>query len=143
LTVHLEEAVEHLARLEEGAIAGAVGVGLVEHTSPGGVERLCVEAARALVPGGILALETPNPASLPAYLHRLVGDPGHTWAAHHEALRYIVRKAGLEILDVQFLHPADDAPPPGLQPGIVHELLYGPQDYALIASRPGASGGPA
>lgn len=116
--VFQEGAVEHLARLGDNELAGAIALQVVEHLSPAGAEQLFVEAVRALAPGALFVLETPNPLS-PRGLDRWVRDPTHRWPFHPETLRFVAERAGFAQVKVGFVGGDSKAAP----------------DYALIAMR--------
>jgi SAM-dependent methyltransferase len=119
--VFQESPVEHLARLADRSLGGALALQVAEHLSPAGVEQLCREAARALVPGGLLVLETPNPIS-PAGRERWLRDPTHRWAIHPDTLKFIAEKSGFEKIRVGFIGG--------------DKTSKGAPDYALVARMP-------
>ena len=55
---------DELSALQEGSLGGIVSFHVIEHLSPEAVARLVRLSWRALEPGGILILETPNPMAL-------------------------------------------------------------------------------
>ncbi|HEY8200450.1 MAG TPA: methyltransferase domain-containing protein [Actinomycetota bacterium] len=127
-TVYQEGPVEHLARLPDGQLTGVVALQVAEHLSPAGVEQLFVEALRALAPGGLLVLETPNPLSLLG-LERWLRDPTHRWIIHPDTLRFVAGRAGFGKARIGFVGGDSTS--------------RGAPDYALIARRPGDPAGPA
>jgi O-antigen chain-terminating methyltransferase len=126
-TAYQEGPVEHLARLPDGELAGVVALQVAEHLSPAGVEQLFVEALRALAPGGLLVLETPNPLSL-AGLERWFRDPTHRFLIHPDTLRFVAARAGFGKARVGFVGGDSTS--------------RGAPDYALIARRPAEAAPP-
>jgi len=81
-----------------GKFEGVFCAHLIEHLEPEGARRLVEAAAGALKPGGVLCLVTPNPGSLPTISHEFWRDPMHVRPYDLEALQFLCRAAGLEIL---------------------------------------------
>jgi SAM-dependent methyltransferase len=149
LEVADEDAVAHLEGLEPGAVDAIVASHLVEHLPPAVVSRL-VEAAWAILPdGGLLVMETPNPESLMAGSVNFHRDPTHLRPVHPDTLAFICESAGFPAVEVRRLSPVPEAErlparPGGDGPlaehldrvvGRLNELLYGYQDYAVVARR--------
>jgi O-antigen chain-terminating methyltransferase len=143
-----------LAAQPEGRLRGVVSFHVVEHLpveSLRGVVRL---AWRALAPGGVLILETPNPLSLVVAARNFWLDPTHRRPVHPAALQWLYEEAGfveIERRDLQPFPPGERLPevdPSGLTPELaalayqvnalrdrLDELLFGCQDYALIGRK--------
>ena len=144
-----DDAVGHVEALERGAVDAIVSLHLVEHLPASAVLRLINAAAARLRPGGILILETPNPESLVAGSVNFHRDPTHVRPIHPDTLAFLCESAGFATTELRRLArvPAADrlprpAPTDGELAGYVDrvverldELLYGFQDYAVVASR--------
>jgi O-antigen chain-terminating methyltransferase len=145
-----------LASAGEGSLGAVVSFHVVEHLPPDSVDRLVRLAWRALRPGGVLILETPNPLSVVVAARNFWLDPTHRRPVHPEALRLSFELAGfdpVERLDLRPFPPADRLPEidlallPEPQRDLadrinrlrdrLDDLLFGYQDYALIGTRPG------
>lgn len=151
LDVRLEDPFAHLTALPEGALGAIVALQVVEHWPIGDVARFLNLAAEKLAPGGLIILETVNPTSLTSFLQAYLLDPSHRAPFHPQTLRFLAEQAGLLVQEVRFLHPV--SPEARLTPwpaeagawaeiananiARLNELLFGPQDYALIATWPG------
>jgi SAM-dependent methyltransferase len=72
---------------------------LIEHFSPDDARRLIAAAAGALNTSGVLCIATPNPGSLPTVTHEFWRDPSHVRPYDLEALQFLCRSAGLEIVE--------------------------------------------
>jgi len=107
--------------------------------------RFVAAARTALRPGGILVVECPNPESLRVGAELFWLDPTHRVPIHPQALEFVLRGVGFEIIESLRLHPF----PPDqslLRPGqdeAVAELaarldlwLSGPRDFRIVARRP-------
>jgi O-antigen chain-terminating methyltransferase len=111
----------------------------IEHVAPAYVHALLRAALRALSPGGLLILETPNPENLLVASHSFYMDPTHQRPIPPELLKFIIDYHGFEHITVHRLHAF-----PNHQ--LIHEatetaahcnaLLYGAQDYAITGFKP-------
>ena len=117
---------------------------VIEHLSPQGQLDALAAASVAVAPGGRLVIETVNPLSLYVYGHALYLDPTHTRPVHPLYLQFVAEQAGFTDVEIAFSGWAPEAEQiptgafPGADPQIIQRLndvLYGPQDYAVIAIR--------
>jgi O-antigen chain-terminating methyltransferase len=140
-----------LRGLGDGAVGGVFAAQVVEHLPPRVLEALLREAHRVLRPGGLLLLETVNPRSVLAFLEVYNRDLTHERPLHPDTLSFLAAAAGFGEVRVEFRAPVDPAaqlqPVPGQ--GLperaaqamaenlarLNGLLYGPQEYALLARR--------
>jgi SAM-dependent methyltransferase len=139
-------------RAQEPARLGAVFAAQVaEHLPPGFVAALFSEAHRALREGGLLVVETVNPASALGFLDIFVRDLTHVSPLHPETLRFLAAAAGFTQARIEMRSPVPDdvrlhvVPGGGLPPPVVQALnenvervnavLFAPLEYALIATR--------
>lgn len=144
----------------EGSLGGVVSFHVIEHLPPAAVERLVRLAWRALAPGGVLALETPNPLSLTVAARSFWLDPTHVRPVHPETLRFFYEAAGFDPVEHLELrpHPAHQRLPEidlgELSPtqadladrvnrlrDRLDEVLFGYQDYALVGMKKASPGG--
>ena len=149
LTVDQGDGLEALSALDAASLGALVLIQVVEHLPPQKLVELVALAADKLRPGGLLVAETVNPASLYVYGHALYLDPTHTTPIHPLYLRFLCQEAGFTAVDVQqrSLPPVDEQLPPvtgsdaALVDGVnstiarLNELLFGAQDYAVLATR--------
>lgn len=143
IEVVAKDAGAHLAELEEGAVDGIVASHLVEHLSASAVSSLIALAAEKLAADGILILETPNPESLVAGSINFHRDLTHVRPIHPDTLAFLCESAGFTQVEVRRLSPVPDderLPAPGdsrLDEVVerLNDLLYGYQDYAIVARR--------
>ena len=97
---------------------------------------------RALSPGGMLILETPNPANLITATHHFFLDPTHRHPIPEALLAFAARSLGFISVELLPLHPtagtlSDTTAGAGAetQDSQIARMLGGPQDYALIARK--------
>jgi SAM-dependent methyltransferase len=147
LEVLYGDAVSHIEGLEKGAVDGIVASHVIEHFTPDLLWRLITAAAEKLEEGGILILETPNPESLLAGSINFHRDPTHVRPVHPDTLSFLCESSGFRDVEIRRLAPVPDderlpqrpsnESPLSEQVGEVveqlNELIYGYQDYALIA----------
>lgn len=143
--------VQYLRERQEGSCDGVIALHVIEHLSRLDLQRLVHLAWRALEPGGIVLLETPNPLSIVVAATRFWRDPTHRRPIHPDALRLALEQAGFRDVEVRYLHPfADEERLPeisldglaGSERRLAHRLnvlrdrldesLYGYQDYAVV-----------
>jgi SAM-dependent methyltransferase len=144
-----------LAALPEGSLGGVVSFHVIEHLPPGSLDRLVRLAYRALSPGGVLILETPNPLSMVVAARNFWLDPTHLRPVHPESLKLMYELAGFEPVERLDLRPYPDserlpeidlAKLPEEQRALadrvnrlrdrLDELLFGYQDFGMIGTKP-------
>jgi SAM-dependent methyltransferase len=141
------DAVSHLEGLEDSALDGIVASHLIEHLEPELLWRLITAAAEKLDGDGILILETPNPESLLAGSINFHRDPTHVRPVHPDTLSFLCESAGFGAVEIRRLAPVpaearlpqrapdDDRLAAHISEVVqqLNEVIYGYQDYALIA----------
>jgi SAM-dependent methyltransferase len=150
--VEQADAIEYLGGLDEGSLGGIFAAQVVEHLEPGPLTAFLDLAASRLRPGGVLLLETINPLSLFA-LRNYFADLTHAQPLIPETLSLLVKQAGFGEVEIRFLNelgeqqllepvelpqdPRFDDARRALEANRVrlNEVLFGPQDYALVARR--------
>lgn len=145
LEVRRAEAVEHLASVPEGSLAAVTAFHLAEHLPVEQLLELVDLSVRALRPGGMLIVETPNPDNLVVGASTFYLDPSHVRPLNADFLRFLVASRGFVEVEVRFLHSAAGLHPPDtaspwasdLLPLVaaINDRLYGALDYAVVARR--------
>ncbi|MBI4728158.1 MAG: methyltransferase domain-containing protein [Acidobacteria bacterium] len=154
-TVEKADPVSHLASLPEASV-GAVFCGIAERLAPGMISDLTKAVARALRPGGILIVESTNPAN-PVVLARALWGRGDSVPVPPEDLARLAREAGLVVEGFIAEEPPPGSPreparlPEDLAGGDLAEVVASlnrlateidglanpPKRYALAATKPG------
>jgi SAM-dependent methyltransferase len=138
------DAISHVEGLEESAVDGTVASHVIEHLGADALWRLVAAAAEKLADDGILILETPNPESLLAGSINFHRDPTHVRPVHPETLAFLCESAGFREVEIRRLAPVPEEArlPQGSDDEYMREvverldeLIYGYQDYALVARR--------
>jgi O-antigen chain-terminating methyltransferase len=135
----------------EASLGGVFAAQVAEHLRPAVLQEMLRQAWRALRPGGLLLLETVNPRSVVGLLEVYNRDLTHERPLHPETLSFLAAAAGFSDVRVELRSPVDPAarlqpvPAEGLPPRAaaalnenlerLNALLYGPQEYALLARR--------
>jgi O-antigen chain-terminating methyltransferase len=142
---------EFLRGQDDGSLGGVFAAQVAEHLPPPVLAALLREAHRTLRAGGLLVLETPNPASALAFHDVFIRDLTHESPLHPETLRFMAAAAGFSDVRIQMRNPVPEdvrlrlLPSGGLPPPVVqvlnenaerlNALLFAPLDYVLIARR--------
>lgn len=137
---------EYLARSADGIDGIFVGQ-VVEHLETESIIRLCNAAYEKLAEGGCIVIETPNPTSLAIYTNAFYIDPSHVKPVHPLTMKYFLEKAGFA--DIEIIYTENSRPQtsiPELSAAAadnteefnramkkVSEVLFGSQDYAIVA----------
>jgi len=147
LAVTHADAFEHLAALPDDSLGGVFAAQVIEHLDTSRVVPLIRLCYRKLHSGGILVVESPNPACLAVFARSFYVDLDHTRPVHSDAVRYLFEAAGFGDVEVRFLAPVEeelrlaDAADGALPPELVKRferldgLLFGHQDYAVVGRK--------
>jgi O-antigen chain-terminating methyltransferase len=125
--------------MRPGTVGAISVIHVVEHLEFADLVALIDESLRALAPGGVLIMETPNPENVTVGSCNFWYDPTHRVPLPPELLRWTTEARGFARSEVRRLHPV----PPDKHlrdgaPGVVkmlNEKFYGPQDYAVVAHK--------
>lgn len=144
------DAVTWLRAQADRSVDAITMVQVIEHLAPQEVLDFIELAAIKIKRDGMLLIETVNPQSLYVYAHPFYLDPTHTQPVHPSYLMFLLEKIGFRHVEVDWRSPppADDvleeiAGPADAADTLAHnanvrrlnQLLFGPQDYAVIARR--------
>jgi O-antigen chain-terminating methyltransferase len=106
--VERADAVGYLERLEDATLGGVFAAQVVEHLEPGYLLRFLELAARKLAPGGVLVLETLNPACWVAFFESYIRDITHVRPLHPETLQYFVTVSGFASARIEYRSPVPE-----------------------------------
>ena len=138
LDVSETEALVHLHSLAENTLDAVTAFHFVEHLAVKTLVRFLDEVCRALKPGGIFILETPNPENLLVGSCNFYLDPTHKHPIPIQTMELILEARGFLIQDVMKLHPVKDVQIEVKDQLTSHlnHFLYGPMNYAVVARKP-------
>lgn len=152
-SVHLGDGLEYLRSVAPHSLGSVISIHVAEHLPLPVLVELFELARQALRPGGIFIAETPNPMSLIVLGNSYILDPTHVWPLHPSLLTFLAERAGFRAIDLAFYSPAEsyrlapigdssDAPAWISEVNValerLNDVLFGPQEYALIARTPPA-----
>ena len=151
LVVDQADASEYLMARASSSLGAITALQLVEHMPPGQLVYLLDLALTRLRPGGVLVLETINPAS-PQALRNYFADLTHAQPLVPETLELLVQGAGFEQVEIRYLNepgqklrdvdlPAGEQWDPAraaitANTRTLNDTLFAPLDYAVVARRP-------
>lgn len=139
LDVRYQDALTALRESDSDSLGMISAFHLVEHLDHSQLRLLLLEAYRALAPGGRLLLETPNPQNLIVGSCNFYLDPTHVRPLPPDFLVFLAEFAGFHAVEARPLHPVGEAHRLHEDNETARRLnhyLYGPQDYALLATKP-------
>jgi O-antigen chain-terminating methyltransferase len=102
---------EYLGGLPDNSLGGVVSLQVAEHLPPARVPEFIALLKTKLKPGGLLALETPNPECLAIFATHFYLDPTHAKPLPPALLAFYLEEAGFGRLEVVRLEPAIESMP--------------------------------
>ncbi len=138
LNMILGDALANLSSRESGSVGAISAFHVIEHLSFETLISLIDESLRALRPGGVLILETPNPANLVVGACNFWLDPTHVRPIPKALAAFLVEQRGFTDVQIMELSANDDArvSNAGDIATRFNDFMYGPQEYAIVARRP-------
>lgn len=136
LEVEAADVFASLPALEDGSLGGLFCAHVIEHLPPERVPDLLRLAAAKLGPGGVIAIETPNPECLAIFASHFYLDPTHVRPVPPLLLRFYLEEAGFGTIEMRRFSPAiEGAPELASLPADFREAFFGGLDYALTARK--------
>lgn len=138
------DVLELIRRLPDASISAVTGMHIAEHLPFTVLIELLDECLRVLVPGGVLALETPNPENLQVAALYFYNDPTHRNPLPPQTLSWLVEARGFSEVEIKRWTIARDLPAPAPLPADVPgadsinmliEQQRAAPDYAVIGRR--------
>jgi O-antigen chain-terminating methyltransferase len=148
LDARVADGPSYLREMPESSLGAVTAFHVIEHLSFGQLIELIDGALRALRPGGVLIVETPNPQNLAVGASTFHLDPTHSKPVHPLLLEHLLLARGFLDIELRYLHPAEELQLPvpqseGKRDEPIHRLIerinevfFGPKDYAAIARKP-------
>ena len=139
LDVELGDLVDFLEASPENTLAGVTAFQVIEHLPFGRITALMHAAYRALIPGGMLVLETPNPENLQVASYGFWLDPTHRHPIPPPLIMDLSYHVGFRDGSVLRKNPWPQWKEQEAETSLESEVayrLYGPQDYAILVYKP-------
>jgi SAM-dependent methyltransferase len=140
LDVQQRDALAHLRTLGDASAAVVSGFHVAEHLPFDTLRALIGETLRALRPGGLLILETPNPENLVVGSSAFHMDPTHVRPLPPALLSFLAEFAGFAQVATLRLHEGLSADAPV---ALIDVLAGVSPDYAIVALKAGGAPSPA
>ncbi len=140
LAVRKADALDCLRSIPDATLSVVSGFHIAEHLPFETLQSLIVEALRALIPGGILILETPNPENLVVGSCNFYTDPTHRAPLPPHLLAYLGEDAGFKRIKVLRLNqpPQEWYSTPAEFPSMSRMIFGVGPDYAIVAQKDAA-----
>lgn len=129
------EALDHLRACADGSARAVTGFHIIEHLPFDLMRALLDQCLRVLAEGGLVLFETPNPENLITAARNFYYDPTHVRPIAPELAAFLLQAHGFREVEIVRLHPVQGAVLEEVPPGFLRELLFGPQDYAVLGYR--------
>jgi 2-polyprenyl-3-methyl-5-hydroxy-6-metoxy-1,4-benzoquinol methylase len=115
---------------------GIFAAQIAEHLPPEQLPRMIKLCAERLRPGGVLAIETPNPECLAIFATHFYIDPTHTRPVPPALLAFYLEEFGLGRIEVHRRFPAAESMPEVASfPPDVQSKFFGSLDYAITGRK--------
>jgi 2-polyprenyl-3-methyl-5-hydroxy-6-metoxy-1,4-benzoquinol methylase len=147
LAAERADLLEALAGTPDDSLDGIFSSQVIEHLPATALERLVELAFAKLAPGGMLVLETINPASVFALVQVYFLDLSHRLPVHPLALRFLLEAAGFQDVRIQYGSELDEEklrplPPADERTAVLNDdidrlnrLLYAAPEYAAAGRK--------
>lgn len=149
LNVIEADAIQYLYTQEVESVGGIFASQVIEHLRVDQLIEFCRLAYQRLEEGAYLILETPNPTCLAVFTHAFYVDLSHNKPVHPLTVKYILERAGYREIEIVYTETSrlSEQMPQLKGQGIdnleefnqgikaINDLLYGSQDYAIIARK--------
>ena len=137
---------QYLREAKEGSLAAVTAMHVIEHLTPSEQGEFLALSLKALKPGGLIAMETPNIMNLHVASCDFYSDITHVRPVHPVALRNRMKQMGYKDIDIKFLHPFPQSEQLTLDaPGLneeakknfekINDLIWGCRDCVILATK--------
>jgi O-antigen chain-terminating methyltransferase len=132
---------EHLERQPKASLGGVFCAHVVEHLPTSRLPGLIALIAEKLAPGGVLAIETPNPNCLAIFAGDFFLDPTHVRPVPSRQLHFYFEECGFGQIEIREMHPAAAIHPElaaleaSAELRAFRDKFFGALDYAIIGRK--------
>lgn len=142
-----EDIIVHLSSLKDESLGGFFSSQVVEHIEPSLLRKIFDLLYFKLKKGSFAIVETVNPTSLYTLSDVFWRDPTHKNPVHPETLRFLMETSGFRVDEIKYLSPTketlkeipedtDTMRRISYNFKLLEKIIFGFQDYAVIARRP-------
>lgn len=103
------DALSFVRGLPDASLDGVFSAQVVEHLDPAYLMALLEALFHKLQPGGVIALETINPACWVAFFESYIRDITHVRALHPDTLQYLMRVSGFQSVEIELRSPVKES----------------------------------
>lgn len=132
----LDDAIGYIEKQPENSLGAITAFHLVEHVPFQQLIRLFTACHRALVKGGFVIFETPNPENLRVGAWTFYMDPSHLHPLPPLLLEFALQTQGFDRTEIVRLHPIQEFETNKEEDVVMREVkdrLFGAQDYSVVA----------
>jgi SAM-dependent methyltransferase len=132
------DALAYLRALPEDTLNAVTGFHFIEHLPFETLLELLDEIKRALRPGGLVILETPNPKNLVVGACNFYSDPTHFKPLFPETVQFLLSKRGFRDVQVEYVNPVGGSPfKDGSEASkALDSWFFSPRDFAVTGRKP-------
>lgn len=138
LTAVQQDALVWMAQQPENSLAIVTAFHVIEHLTFEQFNTLLDECQRVLAPDGMIIFETPNPENLISAATHFYTDPTHLHPLPPAFTEFLVEFKGFDQVQIHRLNPIPREYALNEDSEVARRcdaLFYGPQDYAVVASK--------
>ncbi len=141
LDVVQADALEYLRSLPDNSQSAVTGFHIIEHLAFDILMDVFAETQRVVAPGGLVIFESPNCKNLIVGACNFNIDPTHRNPVFPDTAKFMLDMVGFQRVELEYLTPMVKTPfdGKGADQPVLKDLLYGPQDFAVIGYKAAAS----
>lgn len=140
LNVESRDALDYLRSQRANTLGAITGFHIIEHLTFEMLLDLFRQTRRVLKPRGVAIFESPNCKNLIVGACNFHIDPTHRHPVFPETAEMMLGSQGFEKIRIEYLSPVPDVKfsSDTAELAVIKDLLYGPQDFGIIAYKPAA-----
>lgn len=146
LPVSRADGLDYLKSVPDEDLDALVMIQIIEHLPPDYILELVRVAYQKLAPRGLLLIETINPRTLAVFSRSFFMDLSHRQPLYPDTLQFILEMNHFTNCRIVYSAPVEESEPqwPATDREVkvlseeiqkLRKLLFGPQDYAIIAAK--------
>jgi O-antigen chain-terminating methyltransferase len=136
LEVSQNDLISSLEEITPNSIGAISGLHIVEHLALSELILMIDLSLRALVPGGLVIFETPNPENIVTATCNFYYDPTHRNPLPPPLLKFLFENRGFCNIEIKRLNPSQFIREPSEDlPKELINIFNNPQDYAVIGRK--------